>query len=144
MKPRLIATLLAAAVLANGGPASAQEIKPIFVVRPRGIPAASLPAPEALRRGEVLFSDRSLSTSDTSCASCHADFQAFNDTFRRPYPHPVQMAKDMAGLDSVSAETMVQFCMLVPMAAQPFAWDSQDLAALTAYVGKLRAEFAKK
>ncbi len=29
---------------------------------------------------------------------------------------------------------MVQFCMLQPMQAEPLAWDSRELAALTAYV----------
>ncbi|MDZ4365423.1 MAG: cytochrome c peroxidase [Afipia sp.] len=144
MKRLFAAILLAAPLLANGSILSAQEIKPVFVVRPPGTSAATLPRREALRRGQALFSDKRLSTSDTSCASCHADLQAFNDSFRRPYPHPVQMAKDMSGLESVNAETMVQFCMLVPMAAQPFTWDSADLAALTAYVEKLRIDFAAR
>jgi len=28
---------------------------------------------------------------------------------------------------------MVQFCMVVPMKNEPLPWDSEDLAALTAY-----------
>lgn len=140
---RLFAATMLAVPFITSGP-FAQEIKPLFVVRPPGVPAATLSQPEALRRGEALFSDKRLSTSDTSCASCHAGLQAFNEGFKRPYPHPVQMAKDMSGLNSVTAETMVQFCMPVPMAAQPFAWDSADLTALTAYIEKRRIHFSRR
>lgn len=140
---RLFAAMMLAVPFVASSP-FAQEIKPIFVVRPPGTSAVTLPRREALRRGEALFFDKRLTTSDTSCASCHADFQGFSDGFKRPYPHPVQMAKEMSGLDSVTAETMVQLCMLVPMAAYPFSWDSADLAALTAYVEKLRADFAAR
>lgn len=144
MRHALKPALLVVAVLAGVTVALAQDISPGQVIRPSGVPSAPLPTTEALRRGEALFSDKRLSTNDMSCITCHADLQSFNDSFRRPYPHKVQMAQDMAGLDEVSAETMVQFCMLVPMAARPFAWSSPDLTALTAYVTKLQGDFARK
>lgn len=144
MRHALKPALLVVAVLAGATVALAQDIKPSQVIRPSGISPAPLPAAEALRRGEALFSDKRLSTNDMSCITCHADLQSFNDGFRRPYPHKVQMAQDMAGLDEVNAETMVQFCMLVPMAARPFAWNSPDLTALTAYVMKLQGDFARR
>ena len=124
--------------------ANAQTIRKEDVIRPAGSTVASISKSELLRRGEALFADQRLSPNEISCAACHADLQAFNDTFKRPYPHFVKMAKDMAGLDAVNAESMVQFCMLAPMAAKPFAWDSPDLAALTEYIEKLRGDFARK
>ncbi|MBL1417091.1 MAG: hypothetical protein COB27_009460, partial [Moritella sp.] len=60
-----------------------------------------------------------------------------NDSFKQPYPHLVAMAEDMSGLTSIDAEQMVQFCMLQPMQAEMFAWDSKELAALTLYVEKV-------
>jgi hypothetical protein len=69
---------------------------------------------------------------------------AYNDTFEQPFPHFVQMAKDRAGLDQVNAAEMVQLCMVVPMAAEPLAWDSPELAALVAYVEDERERFAAR
>ncbi len=43
------------------------------------------------------------------------------------------MAQKRAELESISAEGMVQFCMLVPMKNDTLPWDSEELAALTAY-----------
>ena len=44
------------------------------------------------------------------------------------------MGQNMFAMDEVTAVEMVQLCMVVPMATEPYAWDSDDLAALTAYV----------
>ena len=44
------------------------------------------------------------------------------------------MAKSMSDLESINAEQMVQFCMIVPMKSEPLAWDSRELAALTVYI----------
>jgi cytochrome c len=124
-------------------PAAAQDITKADVVRPAGAPAAAK-APDLVARGAAYFKDPKLSTNEMSCNSCHADLQSFNDGFKAPYPHFVQMAKDVAGLEAVTAETMVQLCMMAPMASKPLAWDSLPLAALTAYVGKLQDDFRKK
>jgi cytochrome c len=47
------------------------------------------------------------------------------------------MTEQPGGLKQVSLDEMVQFCMVVPMAAKPLAWDSKELAALTAYAGEV-------
>jgi cytochrome c len=94
--------------------------------------------------GESLFKDEGLGTSGMSCNSCHADFGAFNDTFAQSYPHAVSMAEGMFGLDAVDAEQMVQLCMVVPMEARPLAWESRELAAPTAYVLKVQADFTAR
>jgi cytochrome c len=124
-------------------PVVAQDVKPSDVVRPAGPLRATAAKAELLSRGRTLFSDTKLSSNELSCASCHTGFEAYNQTFRKAYPHFVQMTKDVGGLDSVNAETMVQFCMVVPMAAKPLPWDSMELAALTAYVENQQADFSK-
>ncbi|MBM3609037.1 MAG: hypothetical protein FJX29_11415 [Alphaproteobacteria bacterium] len=136
--------ILAAAALATS-PAFAQDIKPEQIVRPANAPAApKIPLADLLKRGEVLFSDKRLSKNDQSCATCHANYEGYNDTFKQAYPHPVAMTTDMLKLGPVNAETMVQFCLMAPMEAPPLAWGSPDLAALTAYVEKVREEYAKR
>ena len=57
----------------------------------------------------------------------------FKKTFLQAYPHTVKMVNKKAKLDSISLEGMVQFCMVVHMKNDPLPWDSEDLAALTAY-----------
>lgn len=93
--------------------------------------------------GEKLFKDASLSSNGLACASCHNDGAGYNATFSDEYPHPVAMAKNIFGMDRVHLDEMVQICMVQPMAAEPLPWDSQELAALTAYMSKVQADRAK-
>ena len=44
------------------------------------------------------------------------------------------MAVNKAGMTSVDADEFVQFCIVVPLKGEPLAWESKQLAALTAYV----------
>jgi cytochrome c len=86
-------------------------------------------------KGEALWNDKSLSSNGLACSSCHVgNVAAFKTTFKEPYPHQVEMASDMGGLEAIDADGMVQLCMLVPMKAEILPWDSEELAALTAYV----------
>jgi cytochrome c len=94
-----------------------------------------------IRRGESLWKDRNLGGSGLSCDSCHMNNMQFQASFSEPYPHAVQMAEERAGLDSVHAAEMVQFCMVVPMMEDPLAWDSEELLALTAYTYELQSSF---
>ncbi|MBZ0209005.1 MAG: hypothetical protein K8F92_05055 [Hyphomicrobium sp.] len=68
----------------------------------------------------------------------------FSDSFKEPYPHMVQMPNEVSGITSISAEGMVQFCLIRPMMSKPLPWDSEQLAALTAYVEELQKEYAKR
>jgi cytochrome c len=88
-----------------------------------------------------LWNDRSLSTSGVACQACHLNHASFNSSFAKPYPHPVAMAQQRAGVQQVHLDEMVQFCMVVPMASQPLPWDSKELAALTAYAGQVQKEY---
>jgi cytochrome c len=94
-----------------------------------------------IRDGKKLFMDNSLSTNDMSCQTCHANLEAFSESFAKPFPHKVDMAFDTSGINSVALDEMVQFCMVVPMEAKPLPWNSRDLAALTAYTGSLQMAF---
>lgn len=99
---------------------------------------------ELAARGAELWSDKSLSgTGATSCGTCHSGggTAMMNASFAEPYPHPVAMAKDRAGLETVTAAEMVQLCMAIPMAAEPLDYGSVELAALTARVHELQGSF---
>lgn len=106
-------------------------------VRPAGYqPRSGDPA-----AGEKLFHDTKLSTNGMSCASCHANNAAFSDSFAKPYPHTVAMAKDQLGIQTIHLDEMVQACMVMPMAAKPLPWDSKELADLTAYMAQVQKTF---
>lgn len=121
-----------------------QEIKPSDLTRPSGSTPFRDERASLVALGRKLFDDTGLSTNGMSCNSCHADFGAYGETFKKPYPHFVQMVNEATGLDQVTAEQMVQFCMMRPMANKPLAWDSRELAALTAYLEEAQKEFAQR
>lgn len=120
------------------------EIDPKLVLRPKGTALAKGDHAELVKLGEKLFKDTKLSTNGMACESCHADNGAFAESFAKPYPHEVAMAKDKGGVKSVQLDEMVQFCMVVPMEAKPLAWNSKELSALTAYTGGLQKKFRAK
>lgn len=99
---------------------------------------------ELVTLGQSLYSDSKLSTNEMSCNSCHSDFNGYGASFREPYPHVVAMPKEVSGARKVTAEQMVQFCLMRPMMAKPLPWASKELAALTAYVEEQRKQFAKR
>lgn len=84
--------------------------------------------------GAKLWTDPSIGNSGLSCSNCHMNNAQFKTTFVSPYPHKVAMANNMAKLQEVTTEQMVQLCMVVPMKGDPLPWDSMELAALSAYV----------
>ena len=134
---------LALALAPHGAPA--QDLDPALVQQPDGVSLFDAkPQAELVEMGKALYEDPSLSPNEMTCNTCHADLQAYNDTFNQPYPHEVAMAKGRAGLDQVNAAEMVQLCMVVPMAAEPLDWQSEELAALAAYVEELQKEFAAR
>lgn len=123
--------------------AAATEIDPARVTQgDRALDPGGLDNAALVARGGELWDDNSLSTNGSACSTCHVgNYTLMKATFAEPYPHPVAMAKDRAGLDQVNAAEMVQLCMIVPMANEPLAWDSQELAALSAYVEHIRTAF---
>lgn len=116
--------------LANAAGVDSEQI-----TRPQGTTAPDIDRAKLVKFGEALWNDPSLAKNGkTTCASCHKNnTRMFKKTFLEAYPHEAKMPKKKAGMDSITAEGMVQFCMVVPMKSEPFAWDSEELAALTAY-----------
>lgn len=114
--------------------AQSQRIPPSDVVRPTGTKAFSGNPTELLATGTLRHADTSLSPAGRSCNTCHLEASSYNPTFNKPWPHLVQSVKAKTGLDTITAEGMVQFCMISAMGARPLAWDSETLAALTAFV----------
>ncbi len=128
----------------GANPCAAAEVDPRLVVRPKGTMLHKGDTATLVREGKKLFMDKKLSTNGMACQSCHANLKAFADTFAKPFPHKVDMAVDTSGINSVSLDEMIQFCMIVPMEAKPFPWDSRKLAALTAYTASLQQAFIAK
>ena len=114
-----------------------------LVTRPKGTMLAKGNPADLIKEGERLFKDESLSTNGTSCISCHLNLEMFMDTFAKPYPHGVEMAKE-SGMDQIDLDEMIQFCILTPMEAKPLPWDSRELAALTAYTAELQKSFVAR
>jgi hypothetical protein len=98
---------------------------------------------ELVAMGEQLWADKSLSSAGTtSCSTCHTGGTGMMEaSFGEPYPHAVKMAKERAGLETVTAAEMVQLCMVIPMQNEPLDWNSVELAALTEYVTSLQSGF---
>lgn len=141
-----VAALLAA-ILVGGGPAKAEgkRVDPKTVMRPAGT-ELQLPADTSalLPVGEKLFDSLKLSENGLTCKSCHFKLEAYEESFREPYPHAVGMAKKRAGLDSVHADEMNQLCLVVTMDSKPLPWGSEELRALTAYVLEQQQEFRNR
>ncbi|MDT8398563.1 MAG: hypothetical protein RQ899_08120 [Pseudomonadales bacterium] len=121
------------------------SVDPGQVVRPSGTTPYSGNRQALVERGRALWTDASIGSSGLACQSCHVNGAQFKDTFKQAYPHQVAMSTNMAGLNEISAEQMVQFCMIVPMKSEPLPWESEELAALTAYtVDVAQKEFMAK
>lgn len=105
------------------------------VTRPKGtVPFTGDPA-KLLATGTARHGDASLSSvTGRSCNTCHLEADSYNATFRRPWPHFVASVKTKTGLDRITAEGMVQFCMISAMETRPLPWDSETLAGLTEFV----------
>lgn len=119
---------------ATAGFGQSQRIPPGDVTRPAKTFPFKADASTLLDTGKLRHADTSLSPVGRSCDTCHLDANSYNATFNKPWPHPVQSVKAKTGLDRITAEGMVQFCMISAMGTRPLAWDSEALAALTAFV----------
>lgn len=109
-------------------------INPGSVSRPANSqPFAGDPA-KLLAAGIARHGDTSLSRNGRSCNTCHLEADSYLATFNKPFPHFVQSVRLKTGLDKITAEGMVQFCMVSALGTKPLPWDSETLAALTAFV----------
>ena len=130
------ATIIYCFVVLAAVPALAQSnsIPPEDVTRPAGSTAFEADAAQLLEVGTIRHGDTSLSPDGRSCDTCHLEADSYNPTFNKPWPHFVESVKEKTGLDQITAEGMVQFCMISAMGTRPLAWDSETLAALTEFV----------
>jgi hypothetical protein len=111
-----------------------QRIAPKDVTRPAGTKPYTEDPAKLLAIGVERHGDKSLSPAGRSCNTCHAEADSYDNTFNKPWPHFVKSVKAKTGLDRITAEGMVQFCMISAMGRRPLPWDSETLAALTAFV----------
>lgn len=126
----------------GANPCGGGQIDAARFQKPDGVSLASGNRTELIAEGKKLWNDPKLGNSGLSCANCHVqDYAMMNPTFAEPYPHYVAMPAQQGGAQEVSAAEMVNFCMIVPMAAEPLPWTSQQLAALTAYVESIQPGF---
>ncbi len=123
--------------------AAGDRVNPKAVTRPEGTKPYQGDRAALINEGKALWNSKEISRNNSmSCSSCHQDGTAMlQPDFAKPYPHFVQMVTDNNGMKSIALEEMVQFCMIKPMQSKPFAWDSRQLAALTAYTAVLQKEF---
>jgi len=121
--------------------AAGMKVDPKLVTRPAGTALARGDQATLVKDGERLFKDARLSSNGTSCQTCHANNASYNASFAQPYPHRVGMPEQRAGLKKVALDEMVQFCKVAAMADRPLAWNSHELAALTAYTAQVQKGF---
>lgn len=123
--------------------AAGGRVDPQAVTRSEGIKPYQGDQAALLNEGKALWNSKEISRNNSmSCSSCHQNGTAMlQPDFTKPYPHFVQMVADNNGMKSITLEGMIQFCMIKPMQSKPFAWDSRQLAALTAYTTVLQKEF---
>jgi sulfur-oxidizing protein SoxA len=88
------------------------------------------PATLSVLDGETLWS-RKAGTAGKSCADCHGDAPASMKGVAARYP-----AFDAARGRPINLTQRVNICRTEQQQATPFAFESKDLLALTAYVGK--------
>jgi hypothetical protein len=123
-------------------PCGGAKVDPDRFKQARGAKLATGRNSELVAEGKQLWNDRSLGNSGVACSTCHyGNYGQMNDTFDEPYPHYVAMPAQQAGVSEVNAAEMVNFCMIVPMQAEPLSWQSRELAALAAYVERIQAGF---
>lgn len=125
------------------GDAAKPDVDQKLILRPKGTKLVTANHAQLVKDGEALFRSAKLSTNELSCASCHSNNENFNASFKTPYPHLVQMAKDRTDLAKINLDEMIQLCMVVPMASKPLSWNSHELAALTAYTSTLQETFRR-
>ncbi|MEX0590163.1 MAG: hypothetical protein WD207_03655 [Xanthobacteraceae bacterium] len=129
-----IAFVAVAAAATAGYVIWTKAINPRLVTRPANSEPFAGDRARLLELGTTRHGDTSLSPIGRSCNTCHLEENSYNETFNRQFPHYVQSVKFKTRLDQITAEGMVQFCMISAMEGRPLEWDSEALAALTAFV----------
>ena len=88
----------------------------------------SNPATLSVLDGEALWK-RKAGTAGKACADCHDDAAMRGVSARYP-------AFNASGVRPINIEQRINLCRMEQQQAPPFAYESRDLLALTAYIGK--------
>jgi hypothetical protein len=120
------------------------QIPPSDVTRPAGTKPHTAAAAALLKTGTQRHGDASLGPAGRSCNTCHLQADSYNATFKKPWPHFVASVKTKTGLDRITAEGMVQFCMISAMGGRSLPWNSEILAGLTEFVLDRHRRVAEK
>jgi len=141
--PRVPRGALAVALLAIAGAAGAQERAPYQVGDQRSgytylAPDLRQQQNDELGNQGMLWVERGAAlwkavagSAGKSCASCHGDAATAMKGVRASYPK----WNDGAG-KPIDLEQRVNLCRTQQMGASAFAWESDELIAITAYVGR--------
>jgi hypothetical protein len=120
------------------------RVPPSDLTRPADTKPFTGDASKLLEIGTKRHGDTRLSSAGRSCNTCHSEADSYNATFKKPWPHFVASVRSKTGLDRITAEGMVQFCMISAMGVRPLPWDSETLAALTAFVIERHSKVVEK
>ncbi len=129
---------------AKCGPKCGAKSNEQSIKRPSGYSPSYKLDPKMQSAGELVFKNSKLSSNGMSCATCHTSGAGFRQTFAKPYPHYVEMAKSVYGLPKVHLDEAIQMCMEGPMATKPFDWKSADLQNLASFILSEQANFIKR
>ncbi|VAV84499.1 hypothetical protein MNBD_DELTA01-1127 [hydrothermal vent metagenome] len=83
-------------------------------------------AKASLKYGKKLWKDKSLGNSGQSCSTCHPKGKNLYNT---PYPRYVKMPNKV-----ITLKGMINFCMKVPMQAEPLDVNGKKMKALVSYI----------
>jgi hypothetical protein len=131
-------------VVPPGAHGQSPRVPPSDVTRPANTKPFTGDASKLLEIGTKRHGDTRLSSAGRSCNTCHAEADSYNATFKKPWPHFVASVRSKTGLDRITAEGMVQFCMISAMGVRPLPWVSETLAALTAFVLERHSKVVEK
>lgn len=91
-----------------------------------------------LAKGEKLWNTESLGNSGQTCMGCHDDYENFEETASKPFPHFVSMPKDIVTLDQ-----MINFCILNPMDGKMINANSLEMTAMSAFFNEYIKSYKK-
>ena len=95
--------------------------KPVVPLRSMQQPCVN----SLVKQGKKSWSNEKLGKSGFSCMTCHEDHELLTN---KPWPHYINMAKDVFSLDQ-----MINFCMLNPMDGKKIDPNSLQMTSMGAF-----------
>ncbi len=103
--------------------------KPVVPIRSAQQPSVK----NLVKQGERAWNNETLGTSGFSCMTCHDDHELLTN---KPWPHYIEMARDVFTLDQ-----MINFCMLNPMGGKKIDPLSLRMTAMSAFYSEYMKTF---